>query len=61
MKGLKQTTYQDYSERMLKVLAFIQQHLDEEIVLEELAELACFSVFHFHRIFRGIGLAERVF
>jgi AraC family transcriptional regulator len=54
MEGLKKTTYQDYSERMLKVLVFIQQHLDEDVLLEELAEVACFSPYHFHRIFRGM-------
>lgn len=54
MKGLKKTTYQDYSERMLKVLEFIQGHLDEDVLLEDLAEVACFSPYHFHRIFRGM-------
>jgi AraC family transcriptional regulator len=54
MKGLKKTTYRDYSERMLKVLVFIQRHLDEDVLLEELAEVACFSPYHFHRIFRGM-------
>ncbi len=43
-----------YSERILKVLVHIQQHLDDEIPLEELARVAHFSAYHFHRIFKGI-------
>ena len=35
------------------------QHLDEELKLEELACIACFSMYHFHRIFRGM-LGESV-
>jgi AraC family transcriptional regulator len=54
MKTLKETTRKDYAERMLTVLQHIQQHLDEPLALEELASLACFSPFHFHRIFRGM-------
>ncbi len=41
----------DYSARMMKVLTYIQQHIDEELTLEQLATVACFSRFHFHRIF----------
>ena len=39
---------------MLKVLGYIQGRLDEEISLDELAKVACFSPYHFHRIFRGM-------
>ena len=41
----------NYQERILKVLIYIQNHLDEELSLEKLASLAHFSEFHFHRIF----------
>ncbi len=54
MRTLKETTKKDYSERMLKVLQFIQQHLDDQISLEKLAQVACFSPYHFHRIFSGM-------
>lgn len=54
MSQLKETTRRDYTERMLKVLQYIQRHLDETLSLEKLAELAYFSPFHFHRIFRGM-------
>jgi AraC family transcriptional regulator len=51
---MKHTTQADYAERILRVLVHIQQHLDETFDLEELARLACFSPFQFHRIFRGM-------
>ena len=56
---MKQSTLEDYKERMLKVLLHIQQHLDEETPLDELARVAAFSPYHFHRIFRGM-LGESV-
>lgn len=48
------TTWNDYHERILRVLTHIQQHLDETLDLEELARVACFSSFHFHRIFAAM-------
>lgn len=48
------TTWNDYKERILRVLTHIQEHLDEALDLEELAQLACFSSFHFHRIFAAM-------
>lgn len=46
---------QSYQERILRVLLHIQRNLDRPLGLEELASVACFSPFHFHRIFRGIA------
>lgn len=43
-----------YHERMLRVMLYVQDHLDEELSLDHLAGVACFSPFHFHRVFRGI-------
>ena len=53
MDPIKEATKKDYTERMLKVFTYIQHHLDEDVRLETLAETACFSPYHFHRIFRG--------
>jgi AraC family transcriptional regulator len=39
---------------MLRVLVRIQQQLDAPLSLEQLAALACFSPYHFHRIFTGM-------
>ncbi len=47
-------TEKTYQERMLRVLMHIQQHLDEALRLEDLAAVAHFSPYHFHRIFRGM-------
>jgi len=50
----KPATKRDYSERVLRVLTHIQEHLGDPLSLEELASIAHFSPFHFHRIFRGL-------
>lgn len=41
----------EYAWRLHKVLAHIDEHLDRQISLEELADIAHFSAFHFHRVF----------
>lgn len=41
----------EYARRMHRVLAFVDQHLDQTLPLTELAEVAHFSPFHFHRLF----------
>jgi AraC family transcriptional regulator len=51
---MKPVTAQIYEERMLRVLVHIQQRLDDEMPLAELARVAYFSPYHFHRIFRGM-------
>lgn len=51
---MRTTTLQDYKERMLRVLVHIQQHLDEPLALDDLAGIACFSPYHFHRVFHGM-------
>jgi AraC family transcriptional regulator len=49
----KPGTKSDYAERINRVLVFIHDHLGEEMKLEELASIACFSPFHFHKIMRA--------
>ena len=49
-----QTTRNDYQERILRVMTHVQMHLDESLDLEELARVACFSSFHFHRVFAAM-------
>lgn len=44
----------DCKESTIKVLIYIEENLDEELTLEHLAELACYSPSHFHRVFQGI-------
>jgi AraC family transcriptional regulator len=51
---MKPSTEQDYHQRIVRTLAYIQRHLDGELALDELASVAAFSRFHFHRVFRGM-------
>lgn len=45
---------EEYVKRILKVLIYIEEHIDEEMTFEELAKIACYSPYHFHRIFQAI-------
>ncbi|OGD71785.1 MAG: hypothetical protein A2Y64_07370 [Candidatus Coatesbacteria bacterium RBG_13_66_14] len=47
-------TLKDYQRRLNKVISHLWHHLDEEHDLATLAGIACFSLFHFHRIFRAL-------
>ncbi len=47
-------TATDYQERILRTLVYIQAHLDDDLDLDDLARIACFSPYHFHRVFRGL-------
>lgn len=38
--------------RLDRVLTFINDHLDQDVALADLAEIACVSVFHFARVFQ---------
>ncbi|MBV8046420.1 MAG: AraC family transcriptional regulator [Paludibacterium sp.] len=49
-----------YVERIRRAVAYIWTHLDRDVPLERLAEIACFSPYHFHRIYRAL-LGETVF
>ncbi|MGE4424187.1 MAG: GyrI-like domain-containing protein [Pseudodesulfovibrio sp.] len=51
---MRKNTKNLYLERMNIVLLHIQSHLDENLSLDELAALTCFSPTHFHRIFKGM-------
>jgi AraC family transcriptional regulator len=51
----KPVTAQDYQERIVRALIYIQHHLDGDLPLAEVAAVAAFSPFHFHRIFRGLA------
>ena len=44
----------EYAKRILKVLTYIEDHIQDEMTVTELAQVACYSDFHFQRIFRFI-------
>ncbi len=50
---MKEETRIDYTERILKVQQHIQQHIHEKLNIFHLADIACLSPFHFHRIYKG--------
>lgn len=57
------TTYAHHMGRILKVLVYIESHLDEELSLEKMAKIASISPFYFHRLFHAYmeeTLAEHV-
>ncbi|MGB0696077.1 MAG: helix-turn-helix domain-containing protein [Rhodospirillaceae bacterium] len=43
-----------YHDRLQRVIDHIHSHLDEDLSLDRLAEVACFSPHHWHRIYHGI-------
>jgi AraC family transcriptional regulator len=44
----------EYEKRVNRVIDYVRAHLAEDFALERLAQVAAFSPFHFHRIFRAI-------
>lgn len=50
----KPATALDYGRRIERVVAHIAAHLDEPLDLARLAGVACFSPYHFHRIYRAL-------
>ena len=51
---MRTATAADYHERILRTLVHIQAHLDDALDLDDLARVACFSPYHFHRVFRSL-------
>jgi AraC family transcriptional regulator len=61
--GPRPDTLADYAQRLERVLEHLARNLDDELDLARLADLACFSPFHFHRIYhvvQGETVAETV-
>lgn len=50
----KTTVLKDYKKRIVKAIEYIDHHMDTELSLEKVSEIAAYSPFHFHRIFRLI-------
>jgi AraC family transcriptional regulator len=48
------TTPLDYADRINRAINFVLNNMDRPIRLEQVARVACFSPFHFHRIFRSL-------
>ncbi|MEH6420568.1 AraC family transcriptional regulator [Pseudomonas sp. CGJS7] len=50
----RSSTFDQYSARIEKVVAFLSERLDQPLTLSQLAEVGHFSPFHFHRMYRGL-------
>lgn len=53
----------NYNRQLKKVIDFIGKHLDEDLTLSELSDIACFSKYHFHRLFTaftGLSLQQYI-
>lgn len=47
-------TSEEHFKRIRKVFAYIDEHIQDELSLEKIAEIGAYSPFHFHRIFKAI-------
>src|SRR6202789_2681822 len=45
----------EYTQRIDRVIDYIRENLDRPVKLSHLAKVACFSEFHFHRIFGAVS------
>jgi AraC family transcriptional regulator len=50
---IKSSTREEYLKRVNIVVDFINNHLDEELDLQKLAEMSNLSTYHFHRIMKA--------
>ena len=50
---MTQETLNDYYKRINRVLIYIENHLDEKLDINTLADISNFSPYHFHRIIRA--------
>jgi AraC family transcriptional regulator len=54
MTGPKAASRQSYHDRIERVAAHIRSNLDAPLDLDALADVACLSRFHWHRIYQAI-------
>ncbi|HLY61466.1 MAG TPA: AraC family transcriptional regulator [Terriglobia bacterium] len=55
MSSQKTQANSEYAQRINRVIDYLRRNLDRQVKLEELAKVACFSEFHFHRIFSAVS------
>jgi AraC family transcriptional regulator len=54
MTGTEDEIQTDYKNRINRVFQYIDENLDSDLSLNTISEIAFFSPFHFHRIFKAI-------
>lgn len=52
METFEINTQQFYNENINKAIQFLEARIADDILLEDIADFACLSPFHFHRIFK---------
>ena len=50
----ERTTHSDYADRLERVFTWLADHLDDTLDLARLADVACLSPYHFHRVYRAM-------
>jgi AraC family transcriptional regulator len=55
LAGGKMQANGEYTQRIDRVIDYLRGNLDRPVKLAELADVACFSEFHFHRIFKAVS------
>lgn len=50
---MERETSESYASRLTRVSAYIHDHLDEALSLDMLADIACLSPYHWHRIYHA--------
>src|SRR5215467_10269982 len=55
VQSQKTQAHREYAQRIDRVIDYLRGNLDRQVKLEELAKVACFSEFHFHRIFGAVS------
>ncbi|HYW70546.1 MAG TPA: AraC family transcriptional regulator [Pyrinomonadaceae bacterium] len=55
MPGQNTHANSEYTQRINRVIDYLRLNLDRQVKLDELAKVACFSEFHFHRIFSAVS------
>lgn len=48
------STAEDYQRRVDRAVQWLEQHLHEDVRPDDLARVAAFSPYHFHRVFKGV-------
>jgi AraC family transcriptional regulator len=55
VRSQKTHANREYTRRIDRVIDYVRANLDRQLKLKELARVACFSEFHFHRIFGAVA------
>ena len=59
MSDLPNLAKVEYVDRVNRAIDYVTKNLAEPLTLDDVARVACFSSFHFHRIFRSL-MGERL-